>query len=207
MGSDLDLPEARSFQNAAHAVGVGERERAGRVRIVSGLRRQMGGRGPERQDVERVLLQRPPADEGKPPIRPEAATNVDERRSRVSEEHHPEPREGGVERGRLEREHLGICLDEPHAFAPVAARRANASTAADRSIPTTVPSGATARARSSAVSPPPQPISRTLSPGCGASAAKARRPSGASCSSNSSRTSAHARTRTSSWVSAGRGLT
>ena len=89
---------------------------------------------------------------------------------------------------------------------PLAARCANASTAADRSTPTTVPSGATARARSSAVAPPPQPMSRTLSPECGASAAKARRPSGASCSSNSSRTSAHARTRTSSWVSAGRGL-
>ena len=39
MGSDLDLPEAGSFQNAAHAVGVSEREGAGRVRIVSGLRR------------------------------------------------------------------------------------------------------------------------------------------------------------------------
>jgi hypothetical protein len=89
---------------------------------------------------------------------------------------------------------------------PLAARRANASTAADRSTPTTVPSGATARARSSAVSPPPQPMSKTLSPGCGASAAKARRPSGASCSSNGSRTSAHAPTRTSSWVSAGKGL-
>ena len=89
---------------------------------------------------------------------------------------------------------------------PLAARCANASTAADRSTPTTVPSGATARARSSAVSPPPQPMSRTLSPGCGASAAKARQPSGASCSSNGSRTSAHAPTRTSSWVSIGRGL-
>ena len=88
----------------------------------------------------------------------------------------------------------------------MAARRANASTAGDRSIPTTVPSGATARARSSAVSPPPQPMSRTLSPGPGASAAKTCRPSGASCNSNASRTSAHALTRTSSWVSAGRGL-
>jgi hypothetical protein len=47
---------------------------------------------------------------------------------------------------------------------------------------------------------------KILSPGCGASAAKARRPSGASCSSNSSRTSDHAPTRTSSWCSAGRGL-
>jgi hypothetical protein len=56
MGSDLDLPEARSFQNAAPAVGVSECERAGRVRIVSGLRRQMSGRGPKRQDIERVLL-------------------------------------------------------------------------------------------------------------------------------------------------------
>ena len=46
MGRDFDLTEACSFENAAHAVGVGERERAGRVRIVSGLRRQMCGRGP-----------------------------------------------------------------------------------------------------------------------------------------------------------------
>src|SRR5713101_9431614 len=98
MGSDLDLAEACSFQNAAHAVGVSERERAGRVRIVSGLRRQMSGRGPKRQDVERVLLQRSPADEGEAPIRPEATTNVDERRRGGSEEHHPKPREGGVER-------------------------------------------------------------------------------------------------------------
>ena len=90
-GSDLDLPEARSFQNTAHAVGVSERERAGRVRIVSGLRRQMSGRGPKRQDVERVLLQRSPADEGEPSIRLEATTNVDERGSGVSEEHHPKP--------------------------------------------------------------------------------------------------------------------
>jgi hypothetical protein len=117
-GSDLDLTEARSFQNAAHAAGVSERERAGRVRIVSGLRRQMSGRGPKRQDVERVLLQRSPADEGESPIWPEATTNVDERRSWVSEEHHPKPREGGVERGRFEWEHLGICLDEPHSLAP-----------------------------------------------------------------------------------------
>jgi hypothetical protein len=117
-GSDLDLPEARSFQNAAHAAGVGERERAGRVRIVSGLRRQMSGRGPERQDIERVLLQRSPADEGESPIRPEATTNVDERRRGVSEEHHPKPREGGVERDRFEGERLGICLDEPYSRAP-----------------------------------------------------------------------------------------
>ncbi len=89
---------------------------------------------------------------------------------------------------------------------PLAARRANASTTADRSIPITVPFGATSRASSSAVSPPPQPMSSTLSPGCGASATKARRPSGASCRSNGSRTSAHAPTRISSWVVAGRGL-
>src|SRR3954464_7823022 len=53
-GSNLDLPEARSFQNAAHAVGVSERERARRIRIVRRLRRQMRGGGPKRQDVERV---------------------------------------------------------------------------------------------------------------------------------------------------------
>jgi hypothetical protein len=117
-GSDLDLPEARSFQNAAHAVGISEREWAGRVRIVSGLRRQMSGRGPKRQDVERILLQRTPADEGESPIRPEATTDVDERRRGVSEEHHPKPREGGVERARFEWEHLGVCLDEPHSLAP-----------------------------------------------------------------------------------------
>jgi hypothetical protein len=119
MGSDIDLAEARSFQNAAHAAGVSEREWAGRVRVVSGLRWQMSGRGLKRQDVERVFLQRSPADEGESPIRPEATSNVDKRRGGVSEEHHSEPREGSVERGRLEREHLGICLDEPHSFAPL----------------------------------------------------------------------------------------
>jgi len=56
MGSDINLAEARSFQNAPHAVGVSEREWAGRVRVVSGLRWQMSGRGLKRQDVERVLL-------------------------------------------------------------------------------------------------------------------------------------------------------
>jgi len=117
MGSDLDLPEARSFQNTTHAVGVSESEWAGCVRIVSGLRRQVSGRGPKRQDVERVLLQRSPADEGESSIRPEATTDVDERRSGVSEEHHPKPREGGVERGQLEWEHLGICLDKSHSLA------------------------------------------------------------------------------------------
>src|ERR1700737_5476320 len=106
MGSDIDLAEARSFQNAAHAVGVSEREWAGRVRVASGLRGQMSGRGPKRQDVERVLLQRSPADEGESPIRPEATTNVDECRSGVIEEHHPKPREGDVERGRFEWKHL-----------------------------------------------------------------------------------------------------
>jgi hypothetical protein len=117
-GSDLNLPEARSFQNAAHAVAVSERERAGRVRIVSGLRRQMSGRGPKRQDVERILLQRAPADERESPAWPETTTDVAERRSGVSEEHHPKPREGGVERGRFEWAHLGIYLDEPHPLAP-----------------------------------------------------------------------------------------
>ena len=56
MGSDIDFGETCSFQNATHAVGISERERAGRVRILSGLRRQMSGGGPERQHVERVLL-------------------------------------------------------------------------------------------------------------------------------------------------------
>jgi hypothetical protein len=46
-------------------------------------------------------------------------TNVDERRYWVSEEHHPKPREGGIERGRFEWKHLGICLDEPHSLAPL----------------------------------------------------------------------------------------
>jgi len=117
MGRDLDLPEACFVQNAAHAVGVSERERTGRVRIVSGLWRQMSGRGPQRQNVERVLFQRSPADEGQSPIRLEATTNVDEGRSGVGEEHHPKPREGGVERGRFEWKHLGIRLHEPHALA------------------------------------------------------------------------------------------
>jgi hypothetical protein len=119
MGSDIDLAEARSFQNAPHAVGVSEREWAGRVRVVSGLRWQMRGRGLKRQDVERVLLQRSPADEGESPIRPEATTNVDKRRGWISEEHHSEPREGSVERGRLEREHLSISLDQPYSFVPL----------------------------------------------------------------------------------------
>src|SRR5207237_5079 len=90
-GGDLDFAEARAFQNAAHAVGVSERERAGRVRIMRGLWRQVSGRGPKRQDVESVLLERSPADEGQSPIWPEAATNIDERRSGVSEEHDPKP--------------------------------------------------------------------------------------------------------------------
>jgi len=42
MGSELDLAEARSFQEPAHAVRVGEREWARRVWVVRGLRRQMG---------------------------------------------------------------------------------------------------------------------------------------------------------------------
>jgi hypothetical protein len=58
------------------------------------------------------------ADEGESPTRPEAATNVDESRSRVSEEHHPKPREGGVERGRFEWEYLSISLDELYSLAP-----------------------------------------------------------------------------------------
>ena len=97
IGSDLDLPEARIFQNIAHAVGVSECEWARLTRIVCGLRRQMSGRRPQRQDVERVLLQRSPADEGEPPIWLKAPTNVDERCSRVGEEYHSKPREGGVE--------------------------------------------------------------------------------------------------------------
>src|SRR3954467_14125546 len=68
-GSNLDRPEARSFQNAAHAVWVSECKRPRRVRIIRWLRRQMSGRGPERQDVERVLLQRSPANEREPSIR------------------------------------------------------------------------------------------------------------------------------------------
>ena len=78
----------------------------------------MSGRGPKWQDVERVVLQRSPADEGKSPIPLEATTNVDERRNGVGEEHHSKPREGGVERGRFEWEHLSICLEEPHSLAP-----------------------------------------------------------------------------------------
>ena len=38
MGSDIDLAEARSFQNAAQTVGDSEREWAGRIRVVSPLR-------------------------------------------------------------------------------------------------------------------------------------------------------------------------
>ena len=57
----LYLPKARAFQNAAHAVGISEREWTGRIGIVHGLRRQMIGRGAKRQDVELVLLERAPA--------------------------------------------------------------------------------------------------------------------------------------------------
>ncbi len=77
----------------------------------------MSGRGPERQDVECVLFQRSPADEGQSSIRLEATTNVDERRSGVSEEHYPKPREGSIERGRFERKHLGIRVHEAHSIA------------------------------------------------------------------------------------------
>ena len=91
----------------------------GRVRVVSGLRRQMDRRGPERQVVERILLKRAPADERQSSIRFGATTNVAERRCGVSEEHHPKPRKSGVERGRFEGEHLGVRMDEPHPFAPV----------------------------------------------------------------------------------------
>src|SRR5262249_5461183 len=51
---------------------------------------------------------RAPADEGETPIRPEATTNVDERRRRVGEEHYPKPRESGVECSWLERVSGGI---------------------------------------------------------------------------------------------------
>ena len=92
------------------------------------------------------------------------------------------------------------------AFETIVRRRAALVVWQEAYLTSRVPSGATARARSKAVSPPPQPMSRTLSPECAASAHKARRPSGASCSSNSSRTSAHALTRTSSLVSADKEL-
>ena len=69
MSNDLNLPEARAFQNSAHAVWVSKREWAGRVRVVRGLRRQMNRRGSKRQDVKRILLQRAPADEREPSIR------------------------------------------------------------------------------------------------------------------------------------------
>ena len=72
MGRDLDLFKTRSLQNAAHPAGVSEGKRARRVRIGSGLRRQVRGRGPERQDVERIVLERSPTDEGQSPLRPEA---------------------------------------------------------------------------------------------------------------------------------------
>jgi hypothetical protein len=134
---------------------------------------------------------------------PSRAANVAERHRRLGKEHHPKPREGGVERGRLEGCSCASAWTNRRRSHPWANPRANASTAADTSIPTTVPPGATAPARSNAVVPPPQPISRTLSPNFAASAFRARRPSGASCSSNNSRTSAHACTRASSSVSIG----
>ena len=141
-------PKTRALQNAAHAVGVGERERAGRVRIISGLQQQMSGRGPERQDVERVFLQRSPANEGEAPIRPQAATNVDERRNGVGER---TSRRTAKKRRRTRRfrmrtaGHLLGRTSRARSFA--AARRAKASAAADRSIPTTVPSGATSKGK------------------------------------------------------------
>src|SRR5262245_55887280 len=52
-------------------------------------------------------------------MRPEATTNVDERGGRVYKEHHSEPRVSGVERARLEREHLRVSLDKPHSFTPL----------------------------------------------------------------------------------------
>ena len=78
----------------------------------------MISRSPKRQDVERVLLKRSPADEGEPTVRFETTTYVAERRYGISEEHHAKSRECSVERGWFEWEHLGICLDEPYAFAP-----------------------------------------------------------------------------------------
>jgi hypothetical protein len=198
MGSDIDLAEARTFQNAAHAVGVSEREWAGRVRVVSGLRWQMSGRGLERQDVERFSSNARQQTKARRPFglrlrrmlinaAAGSAKNITPNREKAASN----------EAGSNGNTSASAWTNRTPSH-PSAARCANVSTAADRSIPTTVPSGATARTRSSAVSPPPQPMSRTLSPGCGASTAKPRRPSGASCSSKNSRTSAHAPTRTSS---------
>ena len=119
MGSDLDLLEARSFQNPMHSVRVCEREWAGRLRVASGRWRQIDRRGPERHDVEGILLKRAPADERQSPIRLDATTDVAERRRGVGEERHPKPRKSDVERGRFEREYLCVRMDEPHSFAPV----------------------------------------------------------------------------------------
>src|SRR5262245_31401141 len=117
MGSDIDLAEPRSFQNAAHAVGVRECEWAWRLRGVSGLRRQMIGRVHQRQVIEPVFLQRTPADKGESPGRPETTTNVDKRRGGINEEHHSKSRKGSVERSRFKWEYLRICLDEPYSLA------------------------------------------------------------------------------------------
>src|SRR5689334_17964941 len=117
MGSEIDLAEARSFQNAVHAVGVRECEWAWCLRGVSRLRRQMIERGHKRQVVERVLVQCTPADKSESPGRPETSTNVDKRSGGINEEHHSKPRKGSVERGRFEWEYLRIGLDEPHSLA------------------------------------------------------------------------------------------
>jgi len=119
MGRDLDGLEARPFQNAAHTIGVSEREGTRRIRCARRLRRQVRRCGLERHAIESVFPQRAPADKGKPPVRLEAPANVDEGRDGISEERHAKPRERRVECGRLEWKHLCIGLDEPHPFAPL----------------------------------------------------------------------------------------
>jgi len=117
--TDLDLPEARTFQNAVHAVGTSERKWAGRVGIVSGLRRKMKRRGPKRHEIERIFLQPAPADERQAAIAFEDTANVAERRNRIIEKHHPKPRESGVKEGTFKGEYLGVGLDQLYSFGPL----------------------------------------------------------------------------------------
>ena len=91
VGSDPDFHEARTAQNSTHTVWICKREWAGLVRVVIRLRWQVNRRRTERHNIELILLQRSPTDERQSPTRFEAATNVAERRRRISEEHNPEP--------------------------------------------------------------------------------------------------------------------
>ena len=119
MLANVDLIESRLCERLPKKCGISEGEVTRPFGFHPELRRQVGRRCANREPVQLILGERPPANERESPAGPECASDVDERRNRVGEEHHAKSRKRCIECGGREWIRFRVAVDEADGWRPV----------------------------------------------------------------------------------------